>query len=70
MPCENSSIKNIKCNCYPETKSTWKILVEVHLTVNTETLKRKYQQVYKVSKCISSFQNWEGGFNKLKTILI
>lgn len=52
MPCKNSSIWNIKCNCYAETKSTWKILKEVHLPVNAETLKRKYHQVYKFSKCI------------------
>lgn len=42
------------CNCYAETTSTWNILqeVHVHLPVNAETLKRKYHQVYKVSKCI------------------
>lgn len=52
MPCENSSIKNIKCNCYPETKSTWKILVKVHFTVKCWITEKK------ISPSIQSFQKY------------
>lgn len=61
MPCKNSSIKNIKCNCYPETKSTWKILFEVHFTVKCWITEKKISPSIQSFQSILSLQNGGGG---------